>query len=126
MEKIIGINSDNALEIALHYYGQELTLFRQQANTAFSRVHAKNAGGDLELVTTFDGILKSDDFSTSDGHYSANFEEGFLFTKEKGILTGDVIKIDAGGGVRKFLVVKMEDIGYSTDMFVQWKLSNMN
>ena len=126
MERIIGQQSDNALEIALHYYGQSLTLLRQEKGDVYSKVHNKNAGTDLRVAKLFDGILKSDDLSTSDGTFSANFEEGFLLSKEKDIVAGDVIKVDAGGGVRKFKIEKMEDMGYSTDMFVMWKISNMN
>lgn len=126
MEKVIGINTDNALELALFYYGQELSLLRPARNNVYSKVHGKEAGGDLEDICSFTGVLQSDDFSTSDGNYTANFEEGFLFTKEKRILVGDVIVIDAGGGIRRFRVEAREDIGYTTDMFVKYRLSNQN
>lgn len=127
IEKVIRQNSDVALEYALFYYGQVLQQFRSEKVDAYSKVHAKESGGPLSLVRDgLEGVLQADDFSTSDGNFTANFEEGFLFTKEKDIIVGDIIKIDGGGGVREFRVEAREDIGYTTDMFVKYRLSNRN
>jgi hypothetical protein len=128
MERIIATNSDNALEVALHYYGQNLQLFRAKlaSDNPYGKVHGKEAGGKYECIKKFIGILQSDDFSPTDGYYSGNFSEGFLYTKEKGIRAGDVVELITSGEPRKFRVETPESIGYSTNLFVKFKLSNMN
>lgn len=127
IEKNIAGNSERALLIAMHYYKLPMELSRPQKGDVYASVHGKNAGGSFQVVKeVFWGITQSDDFSSSDGYNSGNFEEGFLFTTEKEIKVGDRIKIDLGGGIRYFKVETMEDIGFTTDMFVKWKLSNMN
>lgn len=127
MEKIIAKNSDSALELALHYYGQELSIYRPMKTDRYSDVYGKQSSGNLNFIETIEGILQSDDFSTSDGMNDANFEEGFLYTKSTdSVLVGDVIKVGRRGGTREFLVEAKENIGYSTEMFVKFKISNRN
>jgi hypothetical protein len=125
MERIIKQQSDNALEMALHYYGLSLSLKRQQKDDIYSKVHAKNAGNDLYFVKTFVGIIKADDFASTDGIYAAEFDEGFLYTKETDILVGDVISVDSGQGVPRFRIEKQENVGFSSTMFIKFTISHI-
>ena len=128
MEKVIRVNSDRALELATHYFGQPFIHKRPEKVSSYSTVHGKDAGTSLIQISGFVGIIQSDDLTTSDGAFSANFEEEYLYTSYQDLLVGDVITVDLGpdGKTRTWLVSAFENIGYSTNMFVKYKISNRN
>lgn len=126
MERIVQANTESALELALHYYGQTLTLMRPTKADVYSAVHAKNAGGPMMNVGEIEGILHPDDFSSSDGVNAGNFEEGYLYTKNKNVMVGDIIVIVGGSERRRFKIESKQAIGFTTDLFVKFHITNQN
>lgn len=125
MEKIIKDQGDQGLEQLMFYAGVDLKLFRQDGDQ-YSHAFGKHSGNRSDLIRMFVGALVSDDFFPADGAAAGNFEEGFLFTKDQGIMVSDVIEVDsADGKVRRYKVDSKESIGTQTEIFTKWKITNL-
>lgn len=126
MESILKEQSERGLEQMEYYYGIDLEIHRQKKSDAYSQVHGRDAGGPTYIAETIHGVLQGDDFLPSNNWYSGNFETGFLYTRSKAILVGDIIKIVVTDGKsRRFKVVERQQIGFTTEIFTQWKLSGL-
>lgn len=126
IEKKIGVVSDLAYQQIEYYYGKELELWRPSKNDIYTELHNKDANNALTKVKDFVGVTQVDDLSLSDNFHQASFTEGFLITQNTDVRVGDVIIFRSAGGKIRWKVEKHLDIGYTTNMFVKFSLSNMN
>jgi hypothetical protein len=125
IEQIIKEQSEAGLEQLMFYAGVDLKLFRADKDQ-YSNAFGKHAGNRSDLIKMFVGALMGDDFFPADGAAAGNFEEGTLITKEDGIQVGDVIEVDsADGKVRRYVIDSRVSIGTQTEVFKQWKITNL-
>lgn len=126
MERIIKEQGEKGLDLLEHYAGIELELYRDSTDDVYSRVHGHVSGSEGELIKEFIGVLQSDDFAPSNDAYSGNFEVGFLYTKDKDVKIGDVIKIKSVDKKnRRFKIVEIDTVGLTLEIFKSFKLSNL-
>jgi hypothetical protein len=127
MERIIQDQGERGLEVMEYYYGMDLEILRpNRKGDVYGQVHGSDSGGPTNLFKVIRGVLQGDDFLPSNNSHSGNFETGFLFTKDKDILVGDVINIRSRDDKqRRFKVVERQQIGFTTEIFTKWKLSSI-
>ena len=126
MERIIQQGGDRALDNLLHYYGLELSNYRQLKSDVYSKVHSVNAGGYAPKVKDFIGIVASDDYSPSTGNLVTKFTSAILYSREEDLLVGDEIRINsADDKSRHYKIIEKESIGLSREIIVRYKLSNI-
>ena len=108
-----------------YYYALDLELYRH-VHDVHDDVYGTHSGGKSELIMEFEGILVSDDFFSSDGAYSGNLEEGFLYTSSNEPKVGDIIKvISQDNKIRRFKINGYESLGTQTEVISRYKLSNI-
>lgn len=127
VENIVKKQGDNGLIYLEKYYGLRLELYREDTlGDRYSDAYGSSSGSTASKIGEFKGVLQGDDFIQKSDHFSGNFEEGFLYTRNKNILANDIIKIKNTEGVsRKYKVESIESIGYTTKVFNMYKLSNL-
>ncbi|NRA76866.1 MAG: hypothetical protein HRU18_01550 [Pseudoalteromonas sp.] len=127
VEQILKAQGERGLIYLENYYGLMLEIHREDnLNDAYSDAYGSEAGGTTSKYKDFKGILVGDDFIQKSDHFTGNFQEGFLYTKDVEVKATDVIKIkNADGRVRKFKVDAEESIGFTTKIFKMWKLTNL-
>ena len=124
VEKIIKTQGEAGLDVVEHYSGLHMELLRQVKHDSYSTVHGRNAGGPEEFYKNIFGVIQGDDFLPNNNHYSGNFEQGFLFTREKDILVGDTLRIKTvDSKARTFRVDEVQGFGLTLEIFTFWKLT---
>lgn len=127
VESIIKRQGEAGLLYLEKYYGLELELMRED-NTGdrYADAYGSSAGGTTSKIKEFVGVLQGDDFIQKSDHFSGNFEEGFLYTKDVDIKATDVIQIkNSEGIVRKFKVDEKVSLGMTTKLFTMYRLTNL-
>lgn len=127
MESAIKQNGERGLIQLEHYYGVELSIYReiQSSTNVYGRVHGKNSGKEGEFVENFIGVVIGDDFFPS-SNLSGSFVAGFLYTRHGNIKTGDTIKINSDDGkIRRYKIESKDNIGLTTEIFTRWKISSI-
>lgn len=127
VEKVIKDNAARGLEHIEFYYGIDTQIYRETPkNSRYSKVHGKNSGKEGEYLTTIIGLFESDDFFAADDGFSGSFELGFFYSRSNEVKVGDTLRIASDDGKeRKYKVESKEDIGFTTTVFIKWKISSI-
>ena len=126
LEKIFADQSENAIESVEFYYGLDIELYRQLKNDVYSSVHGRNAGGSINKIKNFIGVIHGDDFMPSSDAYSGNFVSGYLYTREPEVKVGDVLSIvSSDGKSRRYTIDKRESVGFTREIFTKWKIASI-
>lgn len=127
VEQIIK-NQGEAGIIQLEYYnGVDLELSRQSKDSAYSGVHGRDAGQPTTVIKEIIGMLQGDDFFEANTTQRPGFIAGFLYTRDRDVVVGDVIQVimNNGGRGRQYKVGIYESIGLTVEILKRYKLSAM-
>lgn len=126
IEAVLEKNAENWLmNMELHgINSQRVALFRVVKDVHTS-VYGREAGEEgKNKVAEFDCLLVGDDFFPSDAHSAGGFAEGWMFTTNKEVQSGDRVQVlrEDGRG-RRYQVQSIHRVGSSRAVFKKWRLS---
>lgn len=126
VERIVSIVQAKGLEVAMHYYGLELEIWRPDKSDSYSRVHGRNSGATALKIANFSGIIIGDDFFENTSSQSGIFQSAILLTDSKELVTGDEVRVKRDDGkMQAYKVVSQKGIGQTREVFTQYELSGI-
>lgn len=127
VERVLQEFGERGLEQLMFYSGVNLDLERPSVqDSVYAKVHGKNAGGNMEKVDEFIGVVVGDDFFPTTSNWAGVFKKAWLFTTYDQFKPGDEIVIQRQDDRRMaYRVQERSGLGTTTKVFTKWELSGI-
>ena len=125
-ERIIKNREIISLKHSIDEWGVDVRVFAPRVSKE-SRVYGNDSGEvDESKYHDITAILTSDDFFTSGGSVSGNFNEGWLYTNDDNINVGQIVQVlSVDRKTRRYKITEQESIGTTVEIFTRWKIASL-
>ena len=117
------LKSTAYLKQLLAQYGVPVSVYRSE-KTRQSSVYGTQAGETETKFHTITALVIGDDYFAYDNFSAGTFEQGFLYTLDTDIRSGDTVAIDrTDGRSRRYKVNNAQTFGTTTSILSRFELS---